>query len=144
MYSTDNIHRSRWVLIISYKSWSKCFDHTKCKYLWVCFRVCVRMLYAQTGPIDLLRVVAAVVMVTEEDKRKISNLQSLETCWRCSKQARTHKQYVTQSVFKHKLHLNKSEILTGRTSKSLGGRALRCLSGLFSMVFILEHFSLAC
>lgn len=46
----------------------------------MCVRACARVRAAQTGPIDLLRVVAVVVMVTEKDKRNISNLQSLETC----------------------------------------------------------------
>lgn len=40
----------------------------------------MRAPHVQTGSLDLLTVVAAVIMVTEEDTRKISNLHSPEIC----------------------------------------------------------------
>ena len=49
-----------------------------CKYVCALSRVFMCVLRAQTGPIDLLRA-AVVVMVTEEEERKISDLLSLET-----------------------------------------------------------------
>lgn len=72
--------------------------------------MCVYVL-AQTGPIDLLRA-AAVVMVTDEEERKISDLLSPET-EALAERAHTHTQIQSvrsnNKIGMHGLHTNRAQ-----------------------------------
>lgn len=120
----------------------KCYNYTglqEClcvfSHLNVCLRACL-CARAETGPIDLLRAAAAVVMVTEEEDSRTLDLLSLETKvlteyrththtgWRTAHECITTHIHSTEHkvtdrpMFCYRLHLNRNTRQIWRTSQS--------------------------